>query len=341
MGENITTPVLIQRLMERIEQLEAGHGKSASQESPQPSELKRPRPKLRDPEVYDGTKRSWYPQFRSKLRAKLRIDAPAIGSEYDRMWHAFGCLSGEAAANMLPWMDRYASDENKLKEGALESMLDQMDFYFLDRNLQERAVHELATIRQANRPFSTFLAEFNRLLMEAGGHEWSDDVKKSYIDRALNREMKDRLVTVEKKDDFEGYCQQLQRYADRMEENQQTRVPRSPFYRTPRQDTTKVPSPMPVPTAPPAPAGDPMDWQPSPATSRTQRRAKWVDEAERQRRRDEGLCLRCGASGHMIRICPHAPAVLPTRTRAIRVSEPVLEDEDPADDQDQGKDNAQ
>jgi hypothetical protein len=78
---------------------------------------------------------------------------------------------------MLPWMDRYASDEDKLKDNALGAMLKQMDFYFLDQNLQEKAVHDLATIKQANRPFSTFLAEFNRLLMEAGEHEWADDVK--------------------------------------------------------------------------------------------------------------------------------------------------------------------
>ncbi|KAL4860722.1 hypothetical protein BDV12DRAFT_181183 [Aspergillus spectabilis] len=198
------TARLIQQLMNRIAQLEAGHGHQTSnnQLSAQSRELGQPRLKLPYPETYDGTKRSWYPQFRSKLRAKLRIDALAIGSEYNQLWHAFGCLSGKAAAQMLPWMDRYASNKDKLKDNALGAMLKQIDFYLLDQNLQEKAVHDLATIKQANRPFSTFLAEFNRLLMEAGGHEWADNVKRSYMDRALNREMKDRLVTVKKRGGF-------------------------------------------------------------------------------------------------------------------------------------------
>ena len=51
---------------------------------------------------------------------------------------------------MLPWMDQYASDEDKLKGNALGAMLKQIDFYFMDRNFQEKAVHDLATIKQAN-----------------------------------------------------------------------------------------------------------------------------------------------------------------------------------------------
>jgi hypothetical protein len=57
--------------------------------------------------------------------------------------------------------------------------------------------------------------------MDSGGHEWTNDVKRCYMDRALNREMKDHPVTVDKKEYFKEYCQQLQRFADRMEENQQ------------------------------------------------------------------------------------------------------------------------
>lgn len=37
------------------------------------------------------------------------------------------------------------------------------------------------------------------------------------------------------------------------------------------------------------------------------RRAKWVTETEISRRREEGLCLRCGSSGHYIADCPYLP----------------------------------
>jgi hypothetical protein len=35
------------------------------------------------------------------------------------------------------------------------------------------------------------LAEFNQLLIEAGGHSWGNVVKKNYLDNALNREIQD------------------------------------------------------------------------------------------------------------------------------------------------------
>ena len=43
------------------------------------------------------------------------------------------------------------------------------------------------------------------------------------------------------------------------------------------------------------------------ATGKKQK-AKWVDHAERERRREERLCFRCGGSGHRIRECPYALA---------------------------------
>jgi hypothetical protein len=95
---------LIQQLLARINQLEANQGNRIAQSgmSVQPVESRRPHPKLPDPEPYDGTKRSLYPQFRSKLRAKLQVDALLIGNDYDQMWYAFSRLSGEAAAQILP-----------------------------------------------------------------------------------------------------------------------------------------------------------------------------------------------------------------------------------------------
>jgi len=55
--------------------------------------------------------------------------------------------------------------------------------------------------------------------MEAGGHNWDNEVKRSYLDNALNHEMNDQLVTVEKKENFSEYVVQLQLIADCMEKN--------------------------------------------------------------------------------------------------------------------------
>ena len=64
------------------------------------------------------------------------------------------------------------------------------------------------------------------------------------------------------------------------------------------------------------------------------RRAKWVDAAERERRRERQLCFRCGASGHRIKECPYGPPLQLTAINAVTAL-PLLEDvkvdSDPAD----------
>ncbi|CCC14572.1 hypothetical protein SMACR_09652 [Sordaria macrospora] len=78
----------------------------------------------------------------------------------------------------------------------------------------------------------------------------------------------------------------------------------------------------------------------NPATY-SSKRAKWVSEKERQKRRDNNLCLRCGASGHYVGSCPYQPAVPPsnnvrTQGTAIEVP-PLLEEEDESSTSEQGK----
>lgn len=55
-------------------------------------------------------------------------------------------------------------------------------------------------------------------------------------------------------------------------------------------------------------------------------RAKWVDVTERDRRRENRLCFRCGALGHRIREYPYALATQPTSINATRIL-PLLEDD--------------
>lgn len=254
------------------------------------------------------------------------------------MWYAFSRLKGNAAAALAPWMDQYGNNPTAT-QATLNSMYDQLDLIFLDQGRSEKALRELRTLRQGNRPFSELLADLNRLLMEAGGHSWSNEVKKNYLDGALSYEVEGALIGVTKEETFVDYCRQVQQVANRVEALRTRGTNRSNWRGrstiTANHSRPAYAPPAPTPLAPTVPsAADPMDWEPTAATlARQRRRAKWVDEAERSRRRTEGRCLRCGASGHMIKECQYLGAVPPQNQgarppRASRVVGPMLEDDE-------------
>ena len=289
-----------------------------------PPNIKRPRPKLSDDhEKFNGEDLSLYPQFRGKLEAKVEIDADAIGTEGDRVWFAFNRLTGTAAARIYPWISTF---KNTLFF-TLPGFFKQMDIAFQDPSLRDKALSKLNTLRQGNRSFSELVSEFDRLLLEAGGYGWDDSVKKGYLKASFNQALRDRLITVEEKDTYEDFCLQVKGVADRLAEYRRftggingSRNPGSTAPATTNSGASVV--------------GDSMDWEPS--TSRATRpprrnaaRAKWVTKGEMDKRRETGLCLRCGAGGHRVKECPFLPARNPNdtlRVAAAKVAEPVLEE---------------
>ena len=68
----------------------------------QPTDLvQRPKPSLNDPERYDHSDKSLYPQFAGLLRAKIKHDGLAISSEEKRAWYMFRRLRGLAAKRIF------------------------------------------------------------------------------------------------------------------------------------------------------------------------------------------------------------------------------------------------
>ena len=251
---------------------------------------RRPRPRLPDVEKFDGSDKSLYPQFESQLEAKLQVDAASIGETTEQIWYSFSRLSGKAAARIHPWIATYKGTPGF----TVENFVAQLRTAFQDAALQEKAIDRLNTIRQADRPFDDFLSEFDRLLLEAGAHAWDAKVKKGYLKSALNRSMKEKLVVIEEKETYEGYCQQIKAIADRLADFRSRRY--RPGFNQGAGNTNDN--------------GAAMDWEPTVNNARSQR-AKWADNATRKRRRDEGSCIRCGGPNHYIANCPYLPAVPP------------------------------
>jgi hypothetical protein len=319
-------PQWVAQFIELISQFSGNHyGPTAQNVTPNGSstastvhlevDQQKPRHSLPHPQEFtnkDKLENSQYPQFRSLLEAKLRIDAKAIGSEEERVWYGFGCLSGEAAGRIHPWM-QYAQ---RTLEFTVNGLLDQMDQAFADPQKQAKALEKINRIRQGNQDFRTFLQDFEQTLLEAQGWGWADEVKKGYLKAGLNRDLCDRLVTQVEPD---GYCEftaQLRMISDKLQQikawdNRQNRSRGGNSY---------------VPRVTNQSTGDPMDWESTKATTvaatghtlsgrrrQGQRRAKWVSHEEIGQRITNGSCIRCGNDSHMIRDCPFLPAQNPNR----------------------------
>jgi hypothetical protein len=296
--------------------------------------VRRPKPSLNDPERYDHSDKSLYPQFAGLLRAKIKHDGLAIGGEEKQAWYMFGRLRGDAAKRIFPWVN--SADLNKTLR--TEDLFAQMDIAFLDPRAKEKALTALNRTKQGKLSMSDFLGKFDQLLLEAGGWGWDDVIRKGYLKDALATRMLTALVGTEEKASYEGYCQQLRRTADQLEEVQEKSSGRSlsRWKYKDRQENSQPPADH-----------DPMDWDAVIAAAvrvavagRTTTGERWASDKEVNRRRQEGLCLRCGKDGHFVRDCrtkkpqqesKEKPRVAAAKTKRAK-NTPLRDDEDGDDE---------
>lgn len=293
------------------------------------SAYQRPRQVLPDPEVFKGDIAS-YQNFKHLLKAKLYIDRQALGGPYECLWYAYGRLSGSAASHILPWMIANADSPTAVNDGTVAKLLEHLDFNYMDKELQRKAMYSLSTLRQGNRTINELLATFDRYLMEAGQQNQPDNMKIFWLENTLNDDILNRLVNAPTCDTFSEYCIQLQSIYGRHQKYQQRTTEHRRPHRQQATTSTFLP-PAVSPAAVPA-QDDPMDWEPtvSHTCSPQRKRARWVSKEEIERRKQDGCCFRCGSAGHRIGQCPFLPAQRPAtriaEVTAENVTDAVLED---------------
>ena len=89
-----------------------------------------------------------------------------------------------------------------------------MDTAFLDPRAKEKALTALNCTKQGKLSTNDFLGKFDQLLLEAGGWNWDDSIRKGYLKDALSTRMLTALVGTEEKPTYDEYCQQIRRTAD-------------------------------------------------------------------------------------------------------------------------------
>ena len=101
------------------------------------------------------------------------------------------------------------------KDEVAEKIFDQLELSFGDPHKKEKAARKLYHLHQGNRPFMEYFVEYRRLIMEAGGVSWPEDVKKSYLRVGLSRELQELIIRREDTNQaFEDFYNELKRISD-------------------------------------------------------------------------------------------------------------------------------
>ena len=268
-----------------------------------------------------GGNRSKYEGWEIEAHNKLDTDGQAIGNEQDKLRYIFASLEGDAQAICTSWV-RTNQDSKTGKD-----LLDYLNRIYSDPNKKRRAMNRLATMEQkANETFPRFLSRFEAELANASAGEATDNYKIALLERALNREMQDRLQSVYPVPEvYTAYIELLQTLSSRAEAYKTGRKP--VVLQSTRRDQNA------------------MDWEPTPRINTgtssatvptTGRRAKWVSKEVVDYRMKNQLCLRCGRAGHRVNKCSLRAAAPPARVNVAEHAEAQAEDSD-GDSEDSGK----
>jgi hypothetical protein len=310
---------------------------TSRQFTPPPIGAPKKRATLPDPPKFDGTRnnfRAWY----LEMQNKIQVDGGVIGGNRDQFAYIFSRLEKTPQSMTVAYVERGGND-------GLYNPTAYMTYLhacYGDPNARARAIDRLRSLRQkANESFAAFLPKFEKELADGGGAEWTDAVRINYLEGAINDTMRDRLISVTALPErYTEYVQALQTIGSRLDSLSFAK-------RQAKSSTSHRSSSPPDRTSPSkhvtnATVEDQMDWEPTRAakgnTSKDQhlkgKRAKWVDEAEMDKRRAEGRCFRCGRSGCRIERCPLKPArrstteVKKAKARTRPIVEAAVEEDD-------------
>lgn len=253
--------------------------------------------RMPDPEKFDGTRDKLRP-FLTHLRLKL-AEPNAFPDVQSQLRYTVSRLEGIA----LEQVTTFVTDDGINFEN-VNTLITHLNTCFDDPDRVGTATHKLQTLKQGNRQFSEFYAEFQRYALMSN---WDNAALHATLRRAISYELKMSLANRDTEpDNYIDLANLLTRIDSRQRALKQDSQPRTQNTPAPRTQNTR---PATAPAATPHPTNTnsghygvaPMDISAG--------RRKLTPE-ERLHRMARGLCLYCGGAGHMAAVCPVKPAHL-------------------------------
>jgi len=157
-----------------------------------------------------------------------------------RLAYAVGFLKGKAYEQILPLID-----EGNINIASVEALITLLENAFGDPDRVRTAERNLESLRQKNRNFSDYLADFQRYAPEVS---WNDAAKRTSLYGGLSAELKDALVTLDTPDELDQYIILLKRVDNKIRARAAEREGSSSTWRSATTTTTTTPKPAPPPT---------------------------------------------------------------------------------------------
>ncbi|KAH7292053.1 hypothetical protein KP509_29G049500 [Ceratopteris richardii] len=235
-------------------------------------------PKICMPEKFNGD-RTKFRGFLQQVKLYIRMQPDRYPDDASKVGFIGTLLYGQALSWFAPILEKDMAVLHNY-----EAFLGELVATFGDADTSRVAETKLRKLRQGNRPASTYASEFRQLICDL---TWHEDYFISQFRWGLRDDVKDLLLTMPEVKTLNEYINQAiqcdNHLFERKQEKQVEGRPRQwkPFQPTPRDDT--MPEPMQI---------DVTRFQP-------------LTPQEKQRRRDNKLCLYCGNPGHIAVNCPN------------------------------------
>ena len=249
-----------------------------------------------DPEKFSGEDRGKLRSFLALLRLRL-IDRPGeFPDEQSKLRYAFSWLEGPALEQM-----RHHIRDDTINLTNFAAFTQALEEAYDDPNRAATAERALANLKQGNREFVVYFAEFQRLMADLN---WNDSAKKAALHRGLNPELKSILIHNDIPDGWNEYVALVKKrdmqYRAHLAETRHTGQGSGKSNPAPARSTPAASS---APAPPHPTTSGSGNYGPAPMDLSAARRQ--LSPEERQKHIDEGRCLYCGGFYHLARDCPN------------------------------------
>ena len=291
--------------------------------------------RLPDPAKFEGDRKDLQ-RFLNQIEEKMAVNRDRFPTPQARIAYVNGRLGPTPYALVIPHISK-----TKYRVGDYNEILEMMERAYGDPNRISNARDALYNLRQSNKDFASFFAEFARLALEA---EMDESALPAMLKQAVSREIRGMMVHHDPpSEEYHAYANWLQSLENRLRAHSTSPPVTKPASTLPAPPVPQRSSPVlrPAPrysavaSAPPARFPVAVPALPAPPTrparlhdpdpmdlSHSRRLpARTVSPRSGASRRERGECFRCGSSDHIVRDCPY-PDTRPLRVSSARQLSP-------------------